>query len=111
MTVSSSGSSSGSSSAERLAAAVGAAAGMLGVRADPSAITAPVFQAVREPLEDYHRQLNWPSALNDCGPPVEVSLKLDRPDSVALRCVVDVTDHHHGPAGNWQRYLAHSPIN
>jgi hypothetical protein len=96
------------SSAQRLAAAVGEACMVLGIRAEPSGVAEQVLRAVQEPIEQFHRNPNWPCALNDSGLPVELSLKLDEPGSVALRCVVDVTNHHFGPAGNWQRYLDQS---
>jgi len=94
--------------ASRLAEMVGEACVALGIRPEPGAVAEGVLQAIREPIEQFHRYPNWPCALNDSGLPVELSLKLDEPGSVALRCVVDVTDHHFGPAGNWQRYIDQS---
>jgi hypothetical protein len=94
--------------APSLAAAVGEACVALGIRQEPGAVAEQVLRSIREPIDQFHRYVNWPCALNDSGLPVELSLKLDTPGSPALRCVVDVTDHHFGPAGNWQRYLDQS---
>jgi hypothetical protein len=93
---------------DRLAQAVGQACVELGVRPEPADVTARMVPFLREPVEQFHRYLNWPAALNDSGLPVELSIKVDGPGSVALRCVVDPTDYHFGPPGNWQRYVERS---
>jgi hypothetical protein len=89
---------------ERLAQAVGEAGAELGIR--PAAETAErMLTFVREPMELFHRHLNWPAALNDSGLPVELSLKVEGPGSVALRSVVDPTDYRLDATGNLPRYV------
>jgi hypothetical protein len=89
---------------ERLARAVGEAGAALGIRA-AAEITGRMLAFTREPMEQFHRHLNWPAALNDSGLPVELSLKVDGPGSVALRSVVDPTDYRLDAEGNLPHYV------
>jgi hypothetical protein len=94
--------------AQQLAAAFGDACVTLGIRTDGDAVIEQVFQAFREPVERFNRYINWPCALNDSGLPIEMSLKLDGPDSASLRCVTDGTDYRLDAEGNWHGYLRRS---
>lgn len=94
----------GDSTPQLLAAAVGEAGVQLGIRGRAADIAGDFLGLAREPMEQFRRYPNWPSAMNRSGLPVELSVRLDGPGAVALRCVVEVTDHRLGPEGNLRGY-------
>src|SRR5947209_19791386 len=80
----------------------------LGVRDRPAEVEREVHALIEEPVALYESHPNWPSSMAAVGPPVELSLRLDWMRPVALRLVVEVTDHRVDFAGNWRRYITYA---